>query len=209
MDCRLGAAVTTQQFIFSPEVRLMICVLIFLDVNHSHAVVIKRAVRHLERTVTSTFLSSIKFSATAMAVPPPPLQSLTPELKLTLKKSIESVLTQIIQTNSETVFFRESALLSAFRDRLSAPRISIPEPVTNANAGPFGAIHAQDLVQSFYETIPLSLYDAYQPFVARFFDKSPCPSSAVRDLLAPAYLILLLKHPGPRDRPSNLSQTIP
>ena len=95
------------------------------------------------------------------------------------------MLTQIIQTNSETVFFRESALLSAFRDRLSAPRISLPEPVTNANAGPFEAIHTQDLLQSFYETIPLSLYNTYRPFVTRFFNKSPCPSSTVRDLLAP------------------------
>ena len=158
--------------------------LILSDNNHSHTVVIKRAVPCVERNITSTFPSSIKFFATTMTVPPPPLQSLTPELKLTLKDSIESVLTQIIQTNSETVFFRESALLSAFRDRLSASRISIPEPVTNANSGPLGAIHAQDLVQSFHEIIPLSLYDAYQPFVARFFDKSPCPSSTVRDLLA-------------------------
>lgn len=63
----------------------------------------------------------------------------------------------------------------------------MPKAVANVDAGPCGAIHAQDLVQRFYETVPLSLYDAYQPFVSRFFDKSPCPSSAVRDLLSPGF----------------------
>jgi hypothetical protein len=95
--------------------------------------------------------------------PPPPLQSLTPELKINLQKSLESVLTKIIQTNNGTIFFREAALLSAFRERLS-----VPKAVGNVDTGPCEAIHSQDLVQRFYETIPLSLYDAYQPFVSRF-----------------------------------------
>lgn len=118
--------------------------------------------------------------------PPPPLQSLTPELKVNLQKRLESVLTGIIQTNNGTIFFREAALLSAFRDRLSVPP-QMPKAVANVDASPWGAIHTQDLVQTFYETVPLSLYDAYQPFVSRFFDKSPCPSSAVRDLLSPGF----------------------
>ena len=119
--------------------------------------------------------------------PPPPLQSLTPELKLNLKTSLESVLTEIIQTNSGTIFFREAALLSAFRDRLSGPPSPMPKAVANVDAGPCKAIHAQDLVQRFYQTVPLSLYDAYQPFISRFFDKSPCPSAGVRDLLSPGF----------------------
>jgi hypothetical protein len=43
------------------------------------------------------------------------------------------------------------------------------------------------LIHLAHRTIPLSLYDAYQLFVSRFFDKSPCPSSAVRDLLSPGF----------------------
>jgi hypothetical protein len=119
---------------------------------------------------------------------PSPLESLTTELKLNLQKSLECVLTEIIQTNSGTIFFRESALLSAFRERLqSVPPILMPEAVANVDTGPCEAIHTQDLVQGFYETIALSLYDAYQAFVSRFFDKSPCPSAAVRDLFSPGF----------------------
>jgi hypothetical protein len=117
-----------------------------------------------------------------MAFPLPPLQSLTPELKLNLRKSLESVLTKIIQTNNWTIFFREAALLSAFRERLT-----LPKAVGNVDTGPCEAIHTQDLVQRFCETIPLSLYEAYQPFISRFFGKSPCPSTAVRDLLSPGF----------------------
>ena len=81
--------------------------------------------------------------------PPPPLQSLTPELKLNLKTSLEGLLTEIIQTNGGTIFFREAALLSAFRERLSVPPSPSPMPkaVANVDAGPCKAIHAQDLVQ--------------------------------------------------------------
>jgi hypothetical protein len=124
----------------------------------------------------------------------PPLQWLTPELKLNLQKSLESVLTKIIQTNNGTIFSREAALLSAFRERLS-----VPKAVGNADTGPCEAIHTQRLVQRFYETIPLSLYDAYQPFVSRFFDKSPCTSSAVRDLLSPGFPDFIAQTSGTSD----------
>ena len=119
--------------------------------------------------------------------PPSPLQSLTSELKLNLQKNLESVLAEIIQTNNGTIFFREAALLSAFRDRLSVPSTPILKPVANVDAGSCEVINTKDLVQKFYETVPLSLYDAYQPFISRFFDKSPCSSSAVRDLLSPGF----------------------
>ena len=117
--------------------------------------------------------------------PPSPLQSLTSELKLNLQKNLESVLAEIIQTNNGTIFFREAALLSAFRDRLSVPSTPILKPVANVDAGSCEVINTKDLVQKFYETVPLSLYDAYQPFISRFFGKSLCPSSDVRDLLSP------------------------
>jgi hypothetical protein len=84
---------------------------------------------------------------------PSPLESLTTELKLNLQKSLECVLTEIIQTNNGTIFFREAALLSAFRERLSVPPTPMPKAVANAYTGPCEAIHAPDLVQGFYETI--------------------------------------------------------
>ena len=122
-----------------------------------------------------------EFSATAMAVPPPPLQSLTSEQKLTLQERMECVLIQLMQMNSHTIFFREAPLFSAFRDRLGYNGSS------NSKAGDPNPLEpGRDFVQCFRETIPLTLYDAYEPFVSRFFKNSP-RSSSVRDLLSPGF----------------------
>jgi hypothetical protein len=116
-----------------------------------------------------------------MAVPLPPLQSLTPELKLTLQESLESVLIRLTQLNSRTIFFREAPLFSAFRDRLGYNRSP------NSKAGdPIPLEPSRDFIQFFRETIPLTLYDEYEPFVSRFFENSP-RSSSVRDLLSPGF----------------------
>ena len=116
-----------------------------------------------------------------MAVPPPPLQSLTSEQKLTLQERMESVLIRLMQMNSHTIFFREAPLFSAFRDRLGYNCSS------NSKAGDPNPLEpGRDFVQCFRETIPLTLYDAYEPFVSRFFENSP-RSSSVRDLLSPGF----------------------
>ena len=113
-----------------------------------------------------------------MAVPPPPLQSLTPELKLTLQERMESVLIRLMQMNSQTIFFCEAPLFSAFRDRLGYNRSKAGDP-SPLELG-------RNFLQCFRETIPLTLYDAYEPFVSRFFENSP-RSSSVRDLLSPGF----------------------
>ncbi|KIJ93851.1 hypothetical protein K443DRAFT_377572 [Laccaria amethystina LaAM-08-1] len=50
-----------------------------------------------------------------MTTSPPPVLSLTPELKCSLRERIESSLIRLITKNSETIFFRDSTLLSDFR----------------------------------------------------------------------------------------------
>jgi hypothetical protein len=94
---------------------------------------------------------------------------------------MESVLIRLTQLNSRTIFFREAPLFSAFRDRFGYNRSP------NSKAGDSIPLEpGRDFVQCFRETIPLTSYDAYEPFVSRFFENSPLYSS-VRDLLSPGF----------------------
>lgn len=80
--------------------------------------------------------------------------------------------------NSETVFFRDSTLLSEFRRAHTHSKDT--SQATSAE-------HDEKLIDAFYNAIPLSSYDEYRPFISRFFDVSPCPASAVRNLLSPGF----------------------
>jgi hypothetical protein len=114
-----------------------------------------------------------------MTTSPPPVLSLTPELKCSLRERIESSLIRLITKNSETIFFRDSTLLSDFR------RANTHSKDTQSQA--ISAEHDEKLIDAFYSAIPLSSYDEYRPFISRFFDESPCPASAVRNLLSPGF----------------------
>lgn len=90
------------------------------------------------------------------------------------------MLIRLITKNSKTIFFRDSTLLSEFRRAHTHSKDAQSQAIGSAE-------HDEKLLDAFYNAIPLSSYDEYRPFVSRFFDESPCPVSAVRDLLSPGF----------------------
>ncbi|KAG2145880.1 GH3 auxin-responsive promoter [Suillus clintonianus] len=97
------------------------------------------------------------------------LKSLTPELLTQLKERSNKFLFEIISANSKCKFCQTADELSIFRHAVEL-------------------LHEdeQEFLRNFRELVPLTVYDAYQPFVARFFD-TPCQESEVIDLLAPGF----------------------
>ncbi|KAF8888321.1 GH3 auxin-responsive promoter [Infundibulicybe gibba] len=78
------------------------------------------------------------------------------------KKQTHGVLNYIINANSITKYFLDAPLLSKFR----------------AERGRDGDWNA------FTQSVPLSTYDDYQPYISRFMD-DPCRQASVENLLAP------------------------
>ncbi|KAF9222975.1 hypothetical protein BS17DRAFT_802745 [Gyrodon lividus] len=89
--------------------------------------------------------------------PPQPIVALTPELVTSLRKRTQAVLSYLVQTNSISAYFKESGILSDFRNSVK---------LTEGGGNP--------------ETV----YEHYLPFVSRFFEQ-PCRTSAVENLMAP------------------------
>ncbi|KAG0700450.1 GH3 auxin-responsive promoter [Suillus ampliporus] len=98
-----------------------------------------------------------------------PLKSLTPELLTQLKERSEKFIFEIISTNWKCKFCQTADELSIFRHAVE----SLPED-------------EQGFVRNFRELVPLTVYDTYQPFVARFF-ATPCQESEIIDLFAPGF----------------------
>ncbi|KAG2145879.1 GH3 auxin-responsive promoter [Suillus clintonianus] len=99
----------------------------------------------------------------------PPLKSLTPELLTQLKEHNEKLLFEIISANSKSKFCQTADELSIFRNAVD----SLHED-------------EQGFLRNFRELVPLTVYDAYQPFVTRFLN-TPCQESEVIDLFAPGF----------------------
>ncbi|KAG1733279.1 GH3 auxin-responsive promoter [Suillus lakei] len=95
------------------------------------------------------------------------LKSLTPELLSQLKERYDKFLLEIISANWKCKFCQTTDELSIFRN--AAETLHEDE---------------QRFLRSFRELVPLTVYDDYRPFVARFFD-TPCQESEVVDLFAP------------------------
>lgn len=98
---------------------------------------------------------------------PAPLSSLTPELTASLKQHSDGVFAYLVKTNAATAFFRESPMLANFRtsseeDSKESPDFSFDK---------------------FAKNVPLSTYEEYRPFVARFLE-TPRSSSKVSDLFS-------------------------
>ena len=107
--------------------------------------------------------------------PPQPLLALTPELKESLEKRTKSKLLQIICKISGTTFFQEAPALLPLRDALGdayLPRLS-------------DGSENHELIYKFLSFVPLTTYDDYQPFVARFMDNQVPRLSDVDNLLSP------------------------
>jgi hypothetical protein len=126
--------------------------------------------------------------------PPAPLVSLTSELSEKLKQRTKIVLAYLVKTNSISTYFREAPLLSDFRETL--PRFEYYDPVAEANGNSEGSNaeetsvveydldDPEEILEIFTTSVPLSTYNAYLPFISRFFE-TPCLASSVSNLLAP------------------------
>ncbi|KIJ64579.1 hypothetical protein HYDPIDRAFT_111943 [Hydnomerulius pinastri MD-312] len=107
--------------------------------------------------------------------PPVPIATLTPELVDSLHKRTQAVLSYLVQTNSVSAYFKQSDVLSDFRNALSL-----------TEDRHMGAVQSnpETLFQTYHENVALSVYEHYLPFVSRLFEQ-PCKSSAVENLMAP------------------------
>ncbi|KAG0708382.1 hypothetical protein DFH29DRAFT_779542, partial [Suillus ampliporus] len=107
-----------------------------------------------------------------------PLKSLTPELLIQLKERSEKFLFEIISTNRKSKFCQTADELSIFRHAVKT-------------------FHEdeQECLRNFRKLVPLTSYDTYEPFLARFFNE-PCQESEVIDLFAPGFPAFLAVSSG-------------
>ena len=106
--------------------------------------------------------------------PPQPILALTPDLKERLEKRTKTNLLQILSKLSGSIFFQEAPALAALRN--------VPDSSDNDEE--------LLLYNNFLSHVPLTTYEDYQPFVARFFDNNnnnnkPLRLSDVNNLLSP------------------------
>ncbi|KIJ60844.1 hypothetical protein HYDPIDRAFT_31893 [Hydnomerulius pinastri MD-312] len=106
------------------------------------------------------------------SAPPKPITVLTPELSRALKQRSESLLVDIIKKNHISRYVRESPSLLCFRNTLRDFTIFQDTPAP--------------LLEHFRDTVPLSVYDTYEPFIRKLVEK-PCKKVDVEDLLSPGY----------------------
>ena len=96
------------------------------------------------------------------------LPSLAPGLRQTVIEHTESNLLKIVRANLDTQYASKTPLLTEFHDAISAR----------------GSASDIELVDDFRRCVPLSDYDAYEPFMAAF-TASPCKESELENLFAP------------------------
>ena len=97
------------------------------------------------------------------------LLSNTPLLSEQLRRRTEELQFKIIRANYNTQFARTAPELAKFR---------------HTTAGRVDGVDDDILSESFRNTVDLTTYDSYAPFLAGFLEK-PCKASAIVDLLAP------------------------
>ncbi|KAH7909002.1 GH3 auxin-responsive promoter, partial [Hygrophoropsis aurantiaca] len=97
-----------------------------------------------------------------------PITILSPELQIQLKEHTEGALKEIITTNLQTRFLQEFDGLREFRDAIELLKDR----------------SAHETWECFRDSVPLTYYDAYEPFISRFLAE-PCKEEDVKDLLSP------------------------
>ena len=89
---------------------------------------------------------------------------------------------------SEQLMWRTNQLLcSIVRDNYNTQLAQTAPELTefrHATADLADGMDDDILSESFRKTVPLTTYDSYAPFLAKFFEK-PCKASAITDLFAP------------------------
>jgi hypothetical protein len=107
--------------------------------------------------------------------PPQPLLALTSDLKERSEERTKTNLLQILSKISGTIFFQEAPALATLRDALGdAHTPLLPDSSEN-----------HELLHNLLSHVPLTTYEDYQPFVARFLDKKSPRLSDVNNLLSP------------------------
>ena len=91
-----------------------------------------------------------------------PSSALIPSLVTSLREHRQAVLVSR-QTNSISTFFKESEILSAFRDAIKLDDES------------------DTAFETFHDNVPFSVYEDYLPFILRLFEK-PCRMSSIENL---------------------------
>ncbi|KAF8647396.1 hypothetical protein AX16_006738 [Volvariella volvacea WC 439] len=94
---------------------------------------------------------------TLTSVPPKPSRNLSQQQVQQLRSRAEEVLQYLVETNSNTIYFRESDHLSKLRTNLAAPHKSRK-----------GA----RLLTTYASSVEFSTYDTYLPFIQRFVPTS-------------------------------------
>ncbi|KAL4070072.1 GH3 auxin-responsive promoter [Scleroderma yunnanense] len=105
---------------------------------------------------------------------PPPIGALSADLSNKLKEHTEHSLARLIKRNKNTRYFSESPILGVFRQALESlgPKEGDDE------------VRDDILLESYCNTVPLTTYDACEPFVDKFLEDN-CQMSDVRDIFCP------------------------
>ncbi|KAN0093413.1 GH3 auxin-responsive promoter [Tylopilus felleus] len=103
-----------------------------------------------------------------MTRPAPPLKVLTPELRSILHSRTDLFLLNVITANWTSQYASQTPTLAPFRD------------IVASHGSPFYAA----ILNDFRDYVPITTYDAYKPWVARFHE-TPCKESRVENLFAP------------------------
>jgi hypothetical protein len=97
------------------------------------------------------------------------LDSLPADLSQDLEEHINQVLLDFIRPNSASQFAQNAPELAKFREAIAAQG----NPKDNI-----------EFIRHFRELVPITSYEPYEPFVAKFF-ASPCREVDVKDMFAP------------------------
>ncbi|KAH7904365.1 GH3 auxin-responsive promoter [Hygrophoropsis aurantiaca] len=116
-----------------------------------------------------------------------PIATLTPGLQIQLKEHTEGLLSNIINTNLQTRFVQEFDGLRKFRDA-----IELLKPRS-----------AHEAWECYRDSVPLTNYDTYEPFISRFL-ADPCREEDVKDLLSPGLPFYIAKSSGTSGKAAKL-----
>ncbi|KAH7906351.1 GH3 auxin-responsive promoter, partial [Hygrophoropsis aurantiaca] len=116
-----------------------------------------------------------------------PLATLSPNLQIQLKEHTEGVLNKIINTNLQSRFVQEFGGLREFRDAIKQLK----------------HCSAHDAWECYRDSVPLTNYDSYEPFISRFLAE-PCREEDVKDLLSPGLPFFIAKSSGTSGKAAKL-----
>ncbi|KAI6147452.1 hypothetical protein BKA82DRAFT_4514658 [Pisolithus tinctorius] len=104
---------------------------------------------------------------------PQPVHVLSPDLASVLRNRVEATLVALIKKNRDTRCFSECPVFAAFHSA-----------IRNFTREDYGGISDDILLETYRTKIPLTTYNAYEPFAAQFLAEN-CQEDDVRDMFSP------------------------